>query len=126
MPWLKQGTAKSYIHMMVGVVKAKNEGLKFAFFYKPVMTFVSFTVCIQNLDIWNCSQINVDYHGHDIAPKPSTTLNALECQAQCQNDEMCRFWTYRSTTQQCWVKRSNITKRSSAGAISGPRSCNGL
>ena len=92
-------------------------------FYWQVCHAIRF-MCIQNVGFWNCIKKNVDYYGKNISRTLAT--NALHCQEQCQNEVKCRFWTYASSSQACWMKRNDTGRRTSAGATSGPRTCYGL
>ncbi len=52
-----------------------------------------------------CHMPNVNFKGHDILSGGFSTGNAEECQTECIKEKnLCRFWTWRSDTQQCRLK----------------------
>ena len=48
-----------------------------------------------------------------------------ECQKLCQSRKGCLFFTYHSSSKDCFLKAGHITKASFAGWVSGRKYCQG-
>ena len=72
------------------------------------------------LGIPGCYEYNMDYPGNDLVCLASKTLN--ECQAECQTNAKCKFWTSISDGH-CCLKTSNAGKKYKDTCISGPKTC---
>ena len=48
-----------------------------------------------------------------------------ECQKLCQSRKGCIFFTYHSSSKDCFLKAGRITKASFAGWVSGRKYCQG-
>ncbi|HYX33459.1 MAG TPA: PAN domain-containing protein [Oligoflexus sp.] len=61
----------------------------------------------------------VDYTGGDYGSLP--TANAQDCSRICFLDEECRAFTYRTSTQTCWLKNTIISRNTYPDAQGGIR-----
>jgi len=74
-----------------------------------------------------CIQKDVDIAGSPIsscAERRSTQSSALACQAACVNSSFCEFFTWRSDTNNCFLKSSDEGRMEGVTfAFSGPKVC---
>lgn len=94
------------------------------------------TAALQRWAVWlfffpvlaweTCFESNMDYHGHDV-PGYHHAANAEACQALCQQNQDCEFFTYATSAHPvaygCWFKTSDAGATQAANVISGPRAC---
>ncbi len=70
----------------------------------------------------NCFKIDQDSYGFDISNSKSTS--ALGCQKLCLDNSACKFFTFNSLTQTCYLKRDKASNLGNyKGAVSGPKIC---
>ncbi|EPT26742.1 PAN domain-containing protein [Toxoplasma gondii TgCatPRC2] len=76
-----------------------------------------------------CYEVDVDYWGNDIQKlEDELVASPSICQGYCQRRTDCRFWTWVSATQSCYLKNVNGVygrRRDSTtgGMVSGPAFC---
>ena len=71
----------------------------------------------------------IAYPGHDIVQTGRIiTSTAVECQTKCADMEACNFFTWRKTSNNCWLKTSDEgrTETNANDAVSGPAHCKGM
>ena len=73
----------------------------------------------------SCFETDIDFYGYDLEG-PSGINNPKECQEYCQNNHLCNFWTYRASSTICYQKTADLGRKSSQGAVSGPKFCSKL
>ena len=49
--------------------------------------------------------------------------SAEDCQAECQKNSVCKYWTYRDQHKDCYLKSEEEQLVSAASHYSGPRYC---
>jgi hypothetical protein len=54
---------------------------------------------------------------------PTKTPSAIICQTVCQNIAGCQFFSYKISTQDCWLKFGQGTAQASTDFVSGPYRC---
>ena len=54
---------------------------------------------------------------------PVTVSNAGECQNGCRNNDDCKYFSFRASDGQCWLKTTGDTLAAETGIISGPIPC---
>ena len=75
----------------------------------------------------NCIETDVEYAGYNIFKKTSS-LDSLQdtkekCQAACRNNTDCKWFNYRATDKNCFLKFKKGYKQYKKGMASGPPSC---
>ena len=79
-----------------------------------------------------CYKGNIDLHGSDLnalqedvnyARGSGRRSSAEKCQELCEATELCLFFTYDSSDNDCYLKSANLGEKSYQGAISGPKRC---
>ena len=70
----------------------------------------------------SCFETDTDFYGYDIVNKYGIN-DQKECQEYCQNNTLCDFWTYRPSDTRCYLKTADLGRKSSQGAMSGPKYC---
>ena len=81
-----------------------------------------------------CPEYHKDYKGGDISINGTLgAFSALECQEKCQENDLCRFWTWGTASHPninvsniCYLKniKNNVTENNFT--ISGPKNCQGI
>lgn len=69
-----------------------------------------------------CAQVGVDYSGNDIEIV-NVIGTANECQTRCAKSEMCRAWTWKGDSFQCFLKSADTGRAFMSNAVSGLRTC---
>ncbi|KAL8429715.1 hypothetical protein Efla_001150 [Eimeria flavescens] len=75
-----------------------------------------------------CFADGVDYVGYDLKRIEGAELGSAEaCQALCQQQAQCAFFSYKKSIQGCYLKSAAapIGRTVDADVISGPRVCSG-
>jgi hypothetical protein len=70
----------------------------------------------------NCFQYKFDYLGHHVAISPNIP-NPEDCQKVCQANADCKFFTWDSRNNNCWLKHGAPIPNPYIDLVSGPRSC---
>jgi len=69
-------------------------------------------------------EMNFDYMGYDIEGMSGLIVSGEDaCAALCHDYGQCKFWTFRMSSNHCWLKTSNFRKAQNIGHISGNRNC---
>ena len=72
----------------------------------------------------DCFENDINYAGYDIDSPFTQKATAEECQAFCQEDSSCKFWTFNPSSRDCYRKTSKAGRIAvTDGDISGPRVC---
>ncbi len=81
----------------------------------------------QKLLAAGCIEDNVDYTGNDITT--TRAYSAKECQRQCKNNSICRFWTWVKpefgTSAACFLKDHIKERKTNYKTTSGLGDCSG-
>ena len=79
-----------------------------------------------------CYEFDTDFNGNDInsneddvhfARGDGRRDSAQECQQLCASTIGCEFFTYHPDRKSCFLKTSDVGRKTFYGAISGPKSC---
>ena len=73
----------------------------------------------------DCNEDNTDYYGNDIQNYIGFKVSDMSaCISECQSHDDCNYWTYRKSTEQCWLKTAKSdVRRGRPVLISGPKNC---
>merc|ERR1740123_1568074 len=69
-----------------------------------------------------CFVRGVDYRGHDLGD-PVVVATANHCRDLCHKDANCKVFSFRTTDDHCWLKRSSGGAVESNSYLSGPSVC---
>ena len=73
----------------------------------------------------SCLEPGVDYIGHDTGAAVNAA-DPVDCQHQCAISAVCRFFTFRHSVSECWLKtRKNVGSKLNSDLTSGPAQCSG-
>ena len=73
-----------------------------------------------------CFSEGYDLYGSDLFNSPVVSSSAKECQIRCRGNAQCHFFVYDITTQNCFLKSSDVGKVATGSTnITGPKSCPG-
>jgi len=85
------------------------------------------TICDHSFnDPGSCFEIGIDYYGHDIIGRAPRTSSAVECQSKCANTRGCSYFTWKTGSHHCWLKKSDQGRRKADDVVSGPARCAGV
>ena len=73
----------------------------------------------------DCWYVDQDSPGNDVAGPIASTGSEIDCQTLCKEDVGCNFFSWESSSQNCWLKSSGDNLLPKAGHISGPKYCPG-
>ena len=78
------------------------------------MTYFSFKDCYEEA---------IDYQGYDLGQSSQTSAEA--CHGACRSDRDCRYFTYLTNTEKCFLKHSKHGRRTvtNPAYISGALHC---
>jgi hypothetical protein len=79
-----------------------------------ILCFCSGASCLTGIEYYQ------EFNIYNTPTKASTGFN---CQTICQNFHGCRYFSYKLSTQQCWLKFALATSIPSSDFLSGPESC---
>merc|ERR1712241_708705 len=76
---------------------------------------------------YSCPEIDVDFHGSDITCGSGCGVPGVptweDCGTICQHTDDCRFWTWASDDNKCFLKSSDTGLGLFNGLISGAKDC---
>ena len=81
-----------------------------------------------------CPEYHKDYNGGDISENGIIgAFSAAECQEKCQGNDLCKFWTWGTTSHPninisniCYLKSEKNIVTENNFTISGPKNCEGI
>lgn len=71
-----------------------------------------------------CFSTNTDYQGNDLVKGGIKASSAKACCAACAKTAGCKFWTFGTDKNTCWVKDSAAGWQTQSHRISGQRVLN--
>ena len=66
---------------------------------------------------------DTNYWGHDIAAGQLTAESLEACAWLCQVEAACSFWTFESSAKLCFLKTSDVGRRTNNKYKSGTQAC---
>ena len=69
-----------------------------------------------------CIEQDTDYFGNDIGGAGKVD-SAESCQLKCQEIENCKYWTWDSSSEGCWLKHKKSNVGPKPGVHSGSKFC---
>ena len=81
-----------------------------------------------------CPEYHEDYKGEDITVNGTLrAFSASQCQEKCQENDLCKFWTWGTATHPnisisniCYLKSKKNKVEKNHFTISGPKYCRGI
>ena len=70
----------------------------------------------------SCAEQEIDLESRIIATK-TQIASKEQCQAECQDNAWCYFWTHVSSDAACYLKEYGVRRQPRRGHVSGPQYC---